>query len=229
MTQQFSIIGHRGAPALSPENTLPSFARAVEEKVNGIEFDVHWVDGQLVVIHDETVNRTSNGNGALKNFSFDELRLLDFGEGATIPILEEVIEATPENVFINIELKGPDTGKAVASVLPDYPNHCFMISSFNPIELDEFRTDYGTTENTENALLTVRLSRRIMEYANQMNVNILNVSTKFLQKKQVIHAIQKGFRIYVYTINDLKRARRLCDLGVSGIFTDNPAKIRFPF
>ena len=229
MTHHFSVIGHRGAPALAPENTLPSFARAVEEKVNGIEFDVHSVDGRLVVIHDETVNRTSNGSGALQNYSFDALRLLDFGEGATIPILEEVIEATPENVFINIELKGQDTGKAVASVLPDYPNHRFMISSFSPIELDEFRTDYGTTENTENALLTVRLTSRIMEYANQMNVKILNVSAKFLQKKKVIHAIQRGFRIYVYTINDVKRARKLCDLGVSGIFTDNPAKVRLPF
>ena len=228
MARQFYIIGHRGAPALAPENTLPSFTRAVEERVNGVELDVHRVDGRLVVIHDETVDRTSNGTGALQSFSFAALRQLDFGDGATIPTLEEVIEATSQDVLINIELKGQNTGRAVASLLPNYPNHRFMISSFSGIELDEFRKDFGTTNNTETALLSIRLTSRTMEYAKKMNVKILNVSSKFLQKKKLVRAIQNGFRIYVYTVNDVKQARKFYDLGVAGIFTDNPAKVRFP-
>lgn len=229
MTQQFCIIGHRGAPAIAPENTLPSFARAVAEKVSGIEFDVHWIDGQLVVIHDETVDRTSNSSGALHNFSFNALRQLDFGNGTTIPILEEVIEATSTSVFINVELKGQDTGKAVGQVLPNYPQHQFMVSSFSRNELVEFTAEYGTTEKVEIALLTVRLTNQVMEYAYELGAKILNVSSKFLQKRKVIHAIQSGFRIYVYTVNDVKRAQKLRNLGVAGIFTDNPAKVQLPF
>ncbi|MXZ43522.1 MAG: glycerophosphoryl diester phosphodiesterase [Gammaproteobacteria bacterium] len=226
MTKQFYIIGHRGAPALAPENTLPSFARAIEENVHGIEFDVHKVDRHLVVIHDESVNRTSNGTGSLQDFSFDALRQLDFGDGATIPTLEEVIEATSTSVLINIELKGLDTGSAVAQVLSNYPTHQFMVSSFNWRELDEFSATFGTASNTEIALLSVRLTPRLMESADQMGVNILNVSSKFLQKHRVLAAVNRGFSIYVYTVNSSNRARQLRNIGVSGVFTDNPTKLR---
>ena len=226
MTKQFYIIGHRGAPALAPENTLPSFARAIEEGVDGIEFDVHKVDRHLVVIHDESVNRTSNGTGALQEFSFESLRQLDFGGGATIPTLEEVIEIASTNVLINVELKGLDTGKTAAQILANYPSHRFMVSSFNWRELDEFRATFGTTSETEIALLSVRLTPRLMESANQMGVSILNVSSKFLQKQRVLDVIERGFSVYVYTVNSSNRARQLRNIGISGVFTDNPAKLR---
>ena len=226
MAKQFYIIGHRGAPALAPENTLPSFARAIEEGVDGIEFDVHKVDQHLVVIHDELVNRTSNGTGALQEFSFESLRQLDFGGGATIPTLEEVIEIASTNVLINVELKGLDTGKTAAQILSNYPTHRFMVSSFNWRELEEFRAKFGTSSETEIALLSVRLTPRLMESANQMGVSILNVSSKFLQKQRVLDAIERGFSVYVYTVNSSNRARQLRNMGISGVFTDNPAKLR---
>ena len=227
MTLQFCIIGHRGAAALAPENTLPSFARAIEENVNGIELDLHYVDGRLVVIHDDTVDRTSNGSGELQQFSFNELRELDFGDGAKIPTLEEVIEATPTNVLLNIELKGPNTGKSVAQILPNYPRYQYIVSSFRCTELSEFSMEYSPSSNLAIALLGVRLSNRLMDQANQIGAKILHVSARFLQKKIVYNAIQNGFRIYVYTVNDLKRAIQLRDLGIEGIFTDNPQMVQF--
>lgn len=226
MTQPFYIIGHRGAPAQAPENTIPSFSRAIEERVDGIELDVHKVDRHLVVIHDESVDRTSNGTGVLHEFSFEALRKLDFGEGATIPTLVEVIETVPASILINVELKGQRTGKAVAQLLPHYPTHRFMVSSFDKHELVHFTREFGTQTNTEVALLGIRLTGKLMEEARQLDVKTLNVSTKFLKAKQLSLALQNGFRINVYTVNDVSRARRLRDAGVAGVFTDEPAKLK---
>ena len=226
MTKQFYIFGHRGAPALTPENTIPSFMRAIEERVNGIELDVHKVDHQLVVIHDESVDRTSNGSGKLQAFSFKALRQLDFGNGATVPTLVEVIEATPSSILINVELKGQHTGKAVAQLLPDYPKHKFMVSSFDRSELVEFNDVSRSDSNTEIALLGAILNSRLMEEALQLNARILNVSAKFLTRKQLNIALHRGFRINAYTVNNATHARELRSLGVSGVFTDNPVKLR---
>lgn len=226
MTQPFYIIGHRGAPALAPENTIPSFTRAIEEGVNGIELDVHKVDQHLVVIHDESVDRTSNGKGVLQEFSFEALRKLDFGEGATIPTLVEVIETVPTSILINVELKGHHTGTVVAQLLPNYPTHRFLVSSFDRRELVLFTEKFGTQSNTEVALLGVRLTVKLMEEAEQLDVKTLNVSNKFLKAKQLSLALQNGFRIYVYAVNEVTRARHLRDVGVFGVFTDDPATLK---
>lgn len=194
--------------------------------MNGIELDVHSVDRQLVVIHDESVDRTSNGSGVLHELSFETLRQLDFGDGATIPTLVEVIQATPTRVLINVELKGQHTGKPVAQLIPNYPSHKFMVSSFDRHELKEFKEEFGTEFNAEIALLGVRLTAKLMEEAHQMNVRTLNVSSKFLKRKQLILALQSGFRINVFTVNSATRARQLRKDGVAGVFTDDPAKLR---
>ena len=225
MTQPFYIIGHRGAPTLAPENTIPSFVRAIEERVNGIELDVHTVDQHVVVIHDESVDRTSNGKGVLQELSFEALRRLDFGDGATIPTLAEVIATTPTRILINVELKGRTTGKEVAQILPSYPMHRFMVSSFHRRELIEFTKEFGIESNTEIALLGVRLTVELMEDARSLDIKTLNVSSKLLKAKQLSRALQGGFRIYVYTVNKVSRARQLRDAGVSGVFTDDPAKL----
>lgn len=226
MTKQFYIIGHRGAPALAPENTLSSFTRAIEANVHGIELDVHRVDRQLVVIHDEFVDRTSNSTGALQDFSFDALRKLDFGNGATIPTLDEVIEATPTHILINVELKGQNTGRLVAETLSNHQNHKFMVSSFNPHELVEFNDGFLASPNIEIALLGVRLTTGLIKEANQLGASSLNVSSKFLQKRGIVRALQHGFRVYVYTVNTAKRATQLRNIGVAGVFTDDPARLQ---
>ena len=82
------IFAHRGASADAPENTLMAIQRAVDYGVDGVEVDVHCVDGQLVIIHDRWLHRTTNGTGRLKDYSFDELRRLDAGQGEVIPTLE---------------------------------------------------------------------------------------------------------------------------------------------
>ena len=119
MKKDFTIIGHRGIAALYPENTIPSFLKAIEYGVDAIEFDVHPTrDGHLVITHDHTVERCSNGRGAVKDKTLAELKSLDFGSyksprfaGTRIPTLEEALEAiwdTRPDLPLLIELKEDD-------------------------------------------------------------------------------------------------------------------------
>src|SRR6266511_3945699 len=107
------VVGHRGAAGLEPENTLRAFRRGIELGVDYVECDVHLTrDGHLAVIHDETVDRTTDGHGPVAGFSLEELRRLDAGQGERIPTLEEVLATTRGHVRLLIELKGARTEEA---------------------------------------------------------------------------------------------------------------------
>ncbi|MFO0946303.1 MAG: glycerophosphodiester phosphodiesterase family protein [Planctomycetota bacterium] len=128
---------HRGDSKAAPENTLPAIASAVKKGAPQIEFDVHLTrDGKLVIIHDATVNRTTNGKGTVSEMTFEEIRKLDAGSwfspqfaGTRIPTLEEVIDAIPRATWANVHLKNaPGVAKAAAKVLreKDRLDHCFL-------------------------------------------------------------------------------------------------------
>src|SRR6056297_2287931 len=100
-------IGHRGAMGYEPENTLRSFKKAIELNVDMVELDVYVCSsGELVVIHDDKVDKTTNGKGYVSEKSFDELRKLDAGMGEKIPTLQEVLDLIDKRAKVNIELKG---------------------------------------------------------------------------------------------------------------------------
>jgi glycerophosphoryl diester phosphodiesterase len=105
----FNCIGHRGACGHAPENTLSSFELAIEMGCPWIELDVYHIDGELLVIHDDTLERTTNGTGDVMDQSVAYLRTLDAGDGQQIPTLNEIIELVGHRAGINVELKGPDT------------------------------------------------------------------------------------------------------------------------
>ena len=112
------IMGHRGAPAEEPENTLRSFRRALDLGVAAVELDVQLTrDGRLAVIHDETLDRTTNGRGLVKDFTLAELQKLDAGQGEPIPALEEVLELVqgPGPPAGGNEAAGGDRGPAASS------------------------------------------------------------------------------------------------------------------
>src|SRR4030042_2477172 len=107
--QMVNIIGHRGAAAEEPENTLRGFKRALDVGAAGVELDVHLTrDGWLAVIHDETLERTTNGRGRVRDFTLAELQKLDAGQGEHIPALEEVVELVQGRGLLLVELKKPD-------------------------------------------------------------------------------------------------------------------------
>jgi glycerophosphoryl diester phosphodiesterase len=112
------IIGHRGAFGYEPENTLRSIRRALELGVDMVEIDVFVLpSGEIILMHDDRVDRTTNGHGITLDLSFAILRQLDAGKGETIPTLQEVIELVDSRVPINIEIKNPGSAKPVAAVL----------------------------------------------------------------------------------------------------------------
>ena len=112
------ITGHRGAAKLEPENTCLSIKKAIDLGVDQIEIDVHLTkDQQLVVIHDQTVDRTTEGHGAVSDLSLQEIKQLDAGKGERIPTLQEVIDVVQRRVILQIELKGPDTAEPVVRLI----------------------------------------------------------------------------------------------------------------
>jgi len=112
------IMGHRGAAALEPENTLLSIGRAIEIGVNAVEIDVRLSkDKEIVVMHDSTLDRTTDGTGPVCNFTIDELKKLDAGNGQRIPTLQEVIDFIDNKVELVIELKEEGTFKSVYKLI----------------------------------------------------------------------------------------------------------------
>ena len=140
MEGKILVLGHRGYSAKYPENTLLAFKKAIEAGADGIELDV-WLtkDGEVVVIHDETVDRTSNGSGRVKEMTLEELKALDFGSGEKIPTLEEVFEAVPEDAIVNVELKDVEAVPKAAEIIGRNNPERVIVSSFLIDALREYR------------------------------------------------------------------------------------------
>src|SRR5688572_18739420 len=116
------IFGHRGAPGFPRrgENTIKSFNKALAAGADGIEFDIRrCADGRIVIIHDDTVDRTTNGKGFVAALAYRELAQLDAGEGETIPLLSEVLDRFGQKCILNIEIKDPGLGPDVRKLILD--------------------------------------------------------------------------------------------------------------
>jgi glycerophosphoryl diester phosphodiesterase len=218
----FMIIGHRGAAGLEPENTLRSFARAVEIGVDAIELDVYCVEGHLVVIHDDTLERTTNGLGEVMATSFDALRRLDAGRGERIPTLDEVFAAVPSGFTVNVELKGPGTAEPVARCIADSADVDAIVSSFDHPELIRF---HAVAPDVRVAPLFHRTNARMFEIADALDAWAVNLSVKLATADRLAAIAEHGYRSLVYTINDPAVAQRLRDDGAGGIFTDYPDRM----
>src|SRR5690349_8350730 len=159
-THRLFCFGHRGAAGHEPENTLRSVRKALELGADGIEVDVHFVHGELIVIHDDTLQRTTNGTGSVARQSFSQLRALNAGFGERIPTLAEVFETVAHRAIINVELKGPRTTAPVAALITEYVRRHgwrweeFIVSSFDHAKLKQAR-------QIAPELLTAALIRRV--------------------------------------------------------------------
>ncbi len=222
-------IGHRGARGYAPENTLLSFRKALELGVDAVELDVYCCkSGETVVIHDDRVDRTTNGKGCVWEKTFGELRQLDAGEGEKIPSLEEVLDLINRKVLINIELKGEGAARSVAKIIKRYileknwKNENFLISSFNYHELVRFH----------KLLLSVRLGALItgipIDYAKfgeDLKAYSVNLSREFVNQAFVDDAHRRGLKAFVWTVNEPEDIKRIKSLGVDGIFSDFPDRL----
>ena len=214
------IVGHRGAAGLEPENTLASFSRAVALAVDAVELDVQVVEGELVVIHDDTVDRTTNGTGAVADLPLGQLRELDAGNGQAIPLLTEVLAAVPPDVGINVELKGADTALPTAECLRG-ETRPLLVSSFDHAELNRF---HAACRHIPCAPLFGRW-RRVLPTAEELDATCINIADRIATPDHITTIREHGFACLVYTVNDPERARTLRSLGASGVFTDFPNRV----
>ena len=219
---KFMIIGHRGAAGLEPENTLRSFARAIDIGVDAIELDVYCVDGELVVIHDDTLERTTNGRGDVMASSFGALRRLDAGHGERIPTLAEVLQLAQSRVLVNIELKGAGTAAPVAACIAAHPRVDVLVSSFDHGELERFRT---IDPHTRVAPLFHRTVTRMFDIARSLQAWSVNLSERLATAERLRAIADNGYRVLVYTVNEPALGERLKADGADGIFTDFPNRM----
>lgn len=216
------VIGHRGAAGLVPENTLPSFRRAYACGVGAVELDVYLVEGVLVVIHDETLERTTNGTGTVMGQTLESLRSLDAGRGWPVPYLAEVVAELPAGVGLNVELKGPGTAGPVADFVARCPDVDWLVSAFDHDELFAFRR---LDTDTRVAPLLSRWRNAAWDTAAALDAWAINLSRRAASPERIRQARDRGFEVFVYTVNDLEDARALVELGASGLFTDFPDRI----
>jgi glycerophosphoryl diester phosphodiesterase len=218
-------IGHRGAKGYVAENTLKSIQKAIQLGAHGVEIDVHAVDNRLLVIHDETLDRTTNGVGRLSMYSFEELRNLDAGCGERIPTLEEVISFTQGKICLNIELKGVDTARGVVSQLntlrKSHREH-IVVSSFLVSELALVESLNKTIKL--GVLVGPNISKSF-EIAVKLKAYSVHLSKKEVTREFVNKAHAENLKIFVYTINEVSNIRQMKALGVDGVFSDYPDRV----
>lgn len=222
-------IGHRGAKGHEPENTLPSFQKALDFNVGGIEFDVHVCKtGELIVIHDFTVDRTTNGSGAVSELSLSEIKALRINDEIEVPTLEEVLDLVGKKCFINIELKGRHTAKPVSHLIEkyilenDYSYEDFIVSSFQREELEMMFT---INPNIHLGILTQASVNQALEWATTFSAKAIHPHFSLLTEENVKKAQEQGFKVYTWTINETEDIKRIKTYNVNGIITDFPERI----
>jgi glycerophosphoryl diester phosphodiesterase len=213
-------IGHRGAKGHVAENTLASFQKAMELGVDGIELDVHLsLDEKMMVIHDDTIDRTTSGKGLVNDFYSSDLKA--FG----IPTLDAVFELVNRKCFINVELKTFETADKVAELIEhfvseknwDYAD--FIVSSFdwNALQRVSFLNDriqIGVLTNTDLDLA--------LAFAKFIKAYSIHPYHHLLTKENVIQMHSKNFKVYPWTVNEPEDIIFVKSLHVDGIISDFP-------
>lgn len=220
------IIAHRGASGYEPENTLAAFKHSLELKTDMIELDIHRLKtGELAVIHDAKVDRTTNGKGRVTSYSLERIKQLDAGNGQTVPLLSEVFDLVDKRVPINIELKGLNTAKPLAALLRQYiderswPPEMFVVSSFNHVIIQQFML---LMPGIEACALIDQLPYWTSPLSFHRRLSAINFNVDSLRQKDVERIHRLGKKIYVYTVDSGNTARYLEEIGVDAIFTNYP-------
>ena len=224
------IIGHRGAMGHVTENTIPSIKKAIELGVDGIEIDVFKCkSGEIVVFHDKKLDRLTNSSGYIEDLSYDSINKIKVMGKYRIPQLIEVIDILPNEIFLNIELKGEETAKKVNEIVTEFINRTeskldrFIISSFNWNELEKFRL---FNSKIPMSVLTDTSPLNAISVAKKLNAVAINPNYKLLNKNTVNEIKKEGLKIFPYTVNSLNDIDKMKTFRVDGIITDYPERIK---
>ena len=214
------IIGHRGAAALEPENTLLSIKRAIDIGVDAIEIDVHLSkDKELVVIHDATVDRTTNGTGPVSGYSVQEIKRLDAGKGEAIPTLQEVIDLIDKRVMLIIELKEEGTEGSVVDLLGR--NNLFDKSCVISFWHRLVKTVKAMDSRIKTGVLLVG-SPVDACIATHASADALVMKYSFVDREFVKIVHDKGLKVFIWNIDDQNLIEPYVDMGVDAIGSNDP-------
>lgn len=228
------VFGHRGARAYAPMNTIPAFELAVKQGAHGVELDVHRsADGYPVIVHDFTVDSTTDGKGRVDSMTLAQLKALDAGSyfdarfaGVQIPTLDEVFEAVGKKLFVNVEIKSVTTETdGVEQVVADcIARHNMgervIVSSFNPLALLRFR---AVAPDVPIGFLYAKESPdEVHDALAGKAYEAYHPHDPLITADHIAPHLAAGRVINAWTVNDPARAVELRDLGVGGIITDKP-------
>jgi glycerophosphoryl diester phosphodiesterase len=230
------IYAHRGFSGKYPENTMLAFQKAYDAGADGIELDVQMTkDGEIVVIHDERVDRTTNGIGYVKDFLYKQLRLLDAGSWfhdrfalQRIPALMEVLEWVQDldkEIMINIELKNnvidyPHLEEKVLKMIGQFQlEKQVILSSFNICSMLKARQLHPTIEI---GTLFEGVHESAVPSAKLVNAQAIHGDLRFVLSSEGKKAVAQGMKLRVYTVNDTKVVPMLRNVEISALMTDFP-------
>ena len=246
------LAAHRGGGGEAPENTLEAFRNAQKMGMDHLELDVHATkDGELVVIHDSTVDRTTNGSGKVSDMTLAELRSLDAGHdftkdggqtfpfrstGVRIPKLTEVFEAFPFSL-INIEIKHTErsSSRYLCGLLEEHGRkRSVIVASVSDDVIEEFRSDCPGVATSASfwesisfyALFKLGLAENFYADMEALQIPSSFVGTGEKAKAFIEAAQERNLEIHVWTVNSEERIREYLRLGVDGIMTDYPKRLR---
>ena len=232
-------ISHRGFSGAAPENTLAAFKKAIEVGSDMIELDVHLSkDGEVIVIHDDTLKRTTTGNGRVSDFNLQELRTLDAGiwsgyqfRGEKIPTLKEVFELTRGKILLHIELKEEELGRYGLIDLTDRTLKeveragmldQVLFGSFNLSAVDRVREKYP---RLPVALIYNKPWSFPQDAMGKRALSILSCSGTVLNQANLSKAHEQGIKVFVWTLNTEAHIEHFLNIGVDGIITNHPDRL----
>ncbi|HBU78393.1 MAG TPA: glycerophosphodiester phosphodiesterase [Muricauda sp.] len=224
------VIGHRGAMGHETENTLASVQKALDLGVDMIEIDVFKIQsGEIVVFHDEKVDRLTNGGGNIEEYNIVQLRQLILDGGHKIPMLQDVLKQIDNKVVLNIELKGPGTADRVNFIVDYYvkskgwsPEN-FVISSFNWDELRDMRSHNA---DIKIAVLTSEDPIKAIDVAKELKAVAINPHFETLTKGNTAKIHEEGLKVYTWTVNEPEDIQKMTEFGVDGIITNYPERVK---
>jgi len=232
MAQENKVVkvGHRGAMGYEPENTLASFKKAIELAAGMIEFDVRVCKtGEVVIMHDETLERTTNGSGKIKDKTLTELKGLLVGGKERIPTLTEALDFIDKKIKVNIELKGKNTAFKVCRTIQRYVEERgwqyddFIVSSFSKPEL--LAVKFFDRYIKIGVLSEIIPPIRFMSFLKAIGAYSVNVPVDRIDKKFVEKAHKNNLKVFVFAANNSGEIQKAKEIRADYICSDFPDKI----
>lgn len=222
-------IGHRGAKGYEIENTVISFQKALDMHVDGIELDVHLsADNEIMVFHDDTLDRLTNGKGLISSFTLLELKRFLINAQETIPTLREILNLIDKKCYVNIEVKSYEVTDPAVTLIEEYVKNKnwkyddFLVSSFDWNALQQVRF---LNDEIHIGVLTENNLDLALAFAKFVKAKSIHPHFLLLTKENTAQIQAKGLQVFPWTVNEIEDIETIKSYNVNGIITDFPDRI----